>query len=133
LEVYDDNDYNACLAPYPWLGLLRRDRFLCITRAPSQTGHPTPVLEDIFLINEYDTSPSNYRALWLTIDKKEKATGKRIICVKMTGHESGKNCICDIIFLNCLEKLPESYTYIGEINGLKMCIQRGHISPLTET
>jgi len=111
----------------------RKDRFLCITRLyplndPRITSNARAlVLEDIKLVNERDPVPPSYTALSYTVDTKEKGTSKRIICVKMGDRQSGMPCICDIIFLYRTKRPPQSYTLIGEINGLQMCTKEGSV------
>jgi hypothetical protein len=116
--------------------LERKDRFVCITRAWPLTdmrtlgGDRALVLEDIKLINERDHAPANYQTLSHTSDTREKGTAKRIICVKMGERQGGMKCICDIVFLYRSKRPPQSYTLIGDINGLQMCVKEGSVPPL---
>jgi hypothetical protein len=108
----------------------RKDRFLCITHVYPLAGNKTLVLEDIKLINERDTPPPQYIALTQTVDTNEKGTAKRTMCVKLVERQAGMACICDIIFLYRTKRSPQSYTLIGEINGLQMCVKEGNVPPL---
>lgn len=117
--------------------LERKDRFLCITRVWPLTNMRTLgsdralVLEDVKLINDRETPPPTYTALAYTSDTREKATAKRLICVKMTERQGGLQCICDIIFLYRSKRPPQSYTIIGEINGLQMCVKQGYVPAMS--
>ena len=115
--------------------LERRDRFVCITRAWPLVDTRTVgndrafVLEDIKLINERDNPPFSYSGLAFTVDSREKGTLKKLICVKLVDRQSGMKCICDIIFLYRSKRPPQSYTLIGDINGLIMCVKEGTVPP----
>ena len=109
--------------------LERKDRFVCITRIYPLAGNKSYVLEDIRLINERDTPPSYYTPLIETVDTNAKGTSKRTICVKLVERQAGLKCICDIIFLYRSKRPPQSYTLIGDINGLQMCIKEGMVPP----
>ena len=47
----------------------------------------------------------------------------------MVDRQSGMKCISDIIFLYRSKRPPQSYTLIGDINGLLMCVKEGNIPP----
>ena len=108
----------------------RKDRFLCITRAYVLSGNRSPVVEDVKLISERETPPAKYIQLTQTVDTLEKGTAKRFICVKIEERQVGMKCICDVIFLYRSKRPPQSYTIIGEINGLQMCVKEGTVPPL---
>jgi hypothetical protein len=108
----------------------RKDRFLCITRAYVLAGNRSPVLEDVKLISERESPPPKYIPLTQTVDTLEKGTAKRFICVNLEERQQGMKCICDIIFLYRSKRPPQSYTIIGEINGLQMCVKEGNVPPL---
>ena len=116
--------------------LERKDRFICITRAWPLADTRTPtvdlarVLEDIKLINERETPPMNYSPLSFTVDTREKGTAKKLICVKMVERQAGMKSICDILFLYRSKRPPQSYTLIGDINGLQMCVKEGTVPPM---
>ncbi|CAF1263004.1 unnamed protein product [Rotaria sordida] len=124
-KVYDDTNRDADLMADSLLE--RKDRFICITRIWPLADMRTLVLEDIKLINERGNPPANYVVLALTSDTREKGTTKRLICVKMVERQSGMKCICDIIFLYRSKRPPQSYTSIGDINGLQMCVKEGTV------
>jgi hypothetical protein len=116
--------------------LERKDRFVCVTRAIgsidprlSSSEHGT-IIEDIKLINERDNPPMNYSPIYHTIDTREKATTKKLICVKIVDRQPGMKCICDIVFLYRSKRPPQSYTIIGDINGLQMCLKEGTVPAL---
>lgn len=115
----------------------RKDRFLCITRIWPLVNMRTLgsdrnlILEDVKLINERETPPPSYTALAYTYDTREKGTAKRLICVKMAERQPGMKCICDIVFLYRAKRPPQSYTIIGEINGLQMCVKEGTVPATT--
>lgn len=110
--------------------LERKDRFLCITHAYPLAGNRQYILEDIKLINERDSIAPQYIALTQTMDTYEKGTVKKTICVKMVERQAGMKCICDIIFLYGSKRPPQSYTLIGDINNLQMCIKEGTVPSL---
>ena len=110
--------------------LERRARFICITRAYVLGGSRTPVIEDIKVINERETPPPQYIALTDTVDTQEKGTVRRIICVKAVERQAGMKCICDILFLYSSKRPPQSYTLIGDVNGLQMCVREGTVPAL---
>jgi len=131
-KAHDDANRDADLMADSILE--RKDRFVCITRLwppPSDTrilgSERALVLEDIKLINERDNPPPNYTTLAYTSDTREKGTVKRLICVKMVERQGGMTCICDIIFLYRSKRPPQSYTLIGDINGLQMCVKHGTV------
>ncbi|CAF1309632.1 unnamed protein product [Adineta steineri] len=122
-KAYDEKSKDADLMPDGFLE--RKDRFVCITHRYPLADNRAYVVEDIKLINERDTPPIPYVGLTQTVDTFEKGTAKRIICVKLVERQVGMKCICDIIFLYRSKRPPQSYTIIGEINGLQMCIKEG--------
>ncbi|CAF1025678.1 unnamed protein product [Rotaria sp. Silwood1] len=124
-KAYDDTNRDADLMADSLLE--RKDRFICITRIWPLADMRTLVLEDMKLINERDSPPANYVVLALTTDTREKGTTKKLICVKMVERQSGMKCICDIIFLYRSKRPPQSYTSIGDINGLQMCVKEGTV------
>ena len=120
--AFDDGARDADLMADSLLD--RKDRFLCFTRAYPLAGNKTLVLEDIKLTNERDSLTPQYTALTQTVDTLERGTTKRTICVKLVDRQAGMKCVCDIIFLYRSKRPPQSYTLIGEINGLQMCIKK---------
>ncbi len=126
--AYDDRTKDADLMVDNILD--RKERFLCITHLYPLAGDKTLVLEDIKLINERESPPSSYIGLTQTVDKYEKGTAKRLICVKLVERQAGMKCICDIIFLYRAKRPPQLYTLIGEINGLQMCVKEGIVPPI---
>ncbi|CAF2867802.1 unnamed protein product [Rotaria sp. Silwood2] len=124
-KVFDDPSRDADLMTDSLLE--RKDRFVCITRIFPLAGNKTFALEDIKLINERDSPPQSYYGLVETIDTKAKGTNKRTICVKLVERQAGMKCICDIIFLYRSKRPPQSYTLIGDINGLQMCVKEGTV------
>jgi hypothetical protein len=110
--------------------LERKDRFVCITRLWPSSDMRAIVLEDIKLINERESAPPPYTLLAYTSDTREKGTAKKSICVKMAERQGGMTCICDIIFLYRTKRPPPSYTLIGDINGLQMCVKVGVVPAL---
>lgn len=110
--------------------LERKDRFVCITRMFPLAKNSKLVLEDIKLVNEREPPPAAYTILAHTVDTREKGTTKKVICVKMVDRQSGLKCICDIIFLYRSRRPPQSYTTIGDINGLQMCVKEGTVPAL---
>ncbi|UJR21948.1 hypothetical protein I4U23_025017 [Adineta vaga] len=131
-KVYDDRSKDADLMPDTFFE--RKDRFICITHSPhTLISDKAYVLEDIKLIHERDTPPPPYIALTHTYDGQEKATTKRTICIKLVERQTGLKCICDITFLYRTKRPPQSYTIIGEINGLQMCIKEGTVPSYSKT
>ena len=126
--AYDDQSRDADLMADSLIE--RKDRFLCITRAYVQYDNRNLVVEDVKVISERETPPANYIPLTQTMDTLEKGTAKRFICVKLEERQAGMKCICDIIFLYRSKRTPQSYTIIGEINGLQMCVREGVVPPL---
>jgi len=126
-KAFDDQTRDADLMADSLLE--RKDRFVCITRVFPLGDNRMYVLEDIKLINERDSPPPEYVTLSHTTDTREKGTTKRTICVKMIQRQAGMKCICDIIFLCRSKRPPQSYTLIGDINGLQMCIKEGIVPP----
>jgi len=129
-KAYDDQTRDADLMADSLLE--RKDRFLCVTRAYPLADNKALVLEDIKLINERESPPTSYQTLNLTVDTREKGTSKRTICVKMVNRQAGMKSINDIIFLYRAKRPPQSYTLIGEINGLQMCIKEGTVPPFRQ-
>ena len=43
--------------------------------------------------------------------------------LKWSIDKRGLKCICDIVFLYRSKRPPQSYTLVGEINGLQMCVK----------
>jgi len=127
-KVHDDQSRDADLMVDTLLD--RKIRFLCITRIYPLAGNKTLVLEDIKLINERDIPTPPYIALTHTVDTNEKGTAKKTICVKLVERQAGMRCISDIIFLYRSKRPPQSYTLIGDINGLQMCVKEGTVPPL---
>lgn len=127
--AHDDPNRDADLMPDSLLE--RKDRFLCITRSlPSNPQDRPMILEDIKVISERDSPPMYYSALTHTADTREKGTARKLICVKMVDRQAGMKCICDIIFLYKSKRPPQSYTVIGDINGLQMCVKEGNVPAL---
>lgn len=126
--AFDDQTKNADLMADTLLE--RKDRFLCITRIYPLANNNALVLEDIKLINEREAPSTPYQPMTITLDTAEKGTSKRTICVKFVDRQAGIKCVCDIIFLCRSKRPPQSYTLIGEINGLQMCIKEGIVPSL---
>ncbi|CAF1356891.1 unnamed protein product, partial [Didymodactylos carnosus] len=130
-KTHDDSQRDADLMADKLLE--RKDRFLCITRIYPLADNVALVLEDIKLINERDLCPPGYQLLSYTVDTREKGTTKRSIAVKLISRQAGMKSINDIIFLYRTKRPPPSYTMIGEINGLTMCIKEGTVPPFRQT
>ncbi|CAF1278079.1 unnamed protein product [Rotaria sordida] len=93
-----------------------------------------------------DTQLSTHETQPRAVLPKSLIAGIDIVS-KLSGTPSGYECITKVyddnsynacltqyswLGLRRLEELPESYTYIGDINGLKMCIRQGNSSPSTK-
>ena len=126
--AHDESTRDADLMADSLLG--RKDRFVCITRSlPSNPQDRSLILEDIKLVNERDAPPMNYTVLSRTYDTQEKGTARKLICIKMADRQAAMTCICDIVFLYRSKRPPQSYTIIGDINGLQMCVKEGQVPP----
>lgn len=103
-------------------------RYICVTRKyPLDNGRLNNVVVDISLVNEKDPLPHGYSPLDLTIDSREKATNKKLICVQMVPRASSTHAICDIQLQNKTRRAPSGYTLLGEINGLYLSFKPGPV------
>lgn len=127
--AHDDPNRDADLMADSLMG--RKDRFLCICRGPPvDPRERSLVLEDIRLISDREQPPASYSPLLYTCDTREKATARKLICVKLVDQQAGMKCISDILFLYRSKRPPQFYTVIGEINGLQMCVREGNVPAL---
>ncbi|CAF1653272.1 unnamed protein product, partial [Didymodactylos carnosus] len=122
---YDDQQRDANLMADSFG---RKDRLLCITRNFPLGDNVALVLEHIELYKvvkryEHYLCPPNYQSFSYTVDTREKGTTEHVIVVKMVARQAGMKSINDITFLYRTRRPPQSYTMIGEINGLIVCIK----------
>lgn len=103
-------------------------RFLCITRIfPLANGTLNNVLADVAIINDHDSMPAQFSRIDETVDTREKAMKKRVMCVKMIPRHSTNSAICEIIFLAKSKRPPAGFTLIGDVNNLLLCIKMGPV------
>ncbi|XP_059142832.1 multivesicular body subunit 12B-like [Physella acuta] len=106
-------------------------RYLCVER---QIATPNrDVLVDVTIIGERDNIPPGFSVISETHDSKEKATQKKLICVRWMIPSMTSDAITELIFTSrVLKKPPQGFTLVGEINMLQLCYKMGKIQTSTD-
>ncbi|RUS77741.1 hypothetical protein EGW08_014500 [Elysia chlorotica] len=101
-------------------------RYLCVERQiPSQSQD---VLVDVTLINERDPLPAGFTAVEFTHDTREKATKKKILCIRWMVPSLTNDAITELIFLTRAQRrAPAGYTLVGELNNMSLCYKMGKV------
>lgn len=113
----------------------RVTRYMCVQRSAPQPGKD--VLVDVSIINDRDPLPAGFTALDYTHDTREKATKKKVICVRWMNASLTNSAISELIILpRSTRRPPNGYTLVGEVNNLMLCYKMANIktqSPLGQT
>lgn len=113
-------------------GMFKRpSRYLCFTRAFPLNGR-NDVLAGIQILNEKDFPPTGYSLIERTVDSSEKASRKRTICIKTTDRDSTSEAVNDIILLTKTKRPPEGYSFVGDVNGVVICMKLGKVPAETQ-
>ncbi|KAK3728768.1 hypothetical protein RRG08_013494 [Elysia crispata] len=101
-------------------------RYLCVERQiPTQSQD---VLVDVTLINERDSIPAGFTAVEFTHDTKERATKKKILCIRWMVPSLTNDAITELIFLTRAQRrAPAGYTLVGELNNMSLCYKMGKV------
>ncbi|KAH3794725.1 multivesicular body subunit 12B-like isoform X2 [Dreissena polymorpha] len=105
-------------------------RYLCVQRSAPQPGRE--VLVDISIITEKEQVPAGFTTLELTHDTREKATKKKVICVRWMNASITTSALSELIFMGRgSKKPPQGYTLVGELNNLMLCYKMSPIKTVS--
>ncbi|XP_060570380.1 multivesicular body subunit 12B-like [Ruditapes philippinarum] len=104
----------------------RVTRYLCVQRTAPQPGKD--VLVDVSIINDRDPVPAGFTVLDYTADTREKATKKKVICVRWMSVNLTNSALSELIILpKGTRRPPNGYTLVGELNNLMLCYKMANI------
>ncbi|ESP00867.1 hypothetical protein LOTGIDRAFT_238433 [Lottia gigantea] len=103
-------------------------RYLCVERGYSDQAKN--VLVDVAIINEKDPVPPGFTVVDPTYDTREKAIKKKVLCVRWMDKSMTLEIITELILLGKnVRKPPQTFTLVGELNGLCICYKMGRLAP----
>ncbi|KAL4219445.1 Multivesicular body subunit 12B [Mactra antiquata] len=104
----------------------RVTRYLCVQRAAPQPGQD--VLVDVSIINDREPVPAGFTVLDYTHDSREKASKKKVICVRWMSVNITNSALSELIILaKGAKRPPNGYTLVGELNNLMLCYKMSNI------
>ncbi|XP_076455163.1 multivesicular body subunit 12B-like [Babylonia areolata] len=105
----------------------RTMRYLCVERSvPDMTKD---VLIDVAFINEKDPIPPGFTVVENTVDTREKALKKKLLCGRWMLPSMTNDAITELIFLSrSTRKPPPGYTLVGETNNMALCYKMGRLA-----
>merc|ERR1719239_390449 len=107
-------------------------RYLCLERLPPTRNRD--ILVDVTLINERDAVPPGFTVLEYTHDSREKATKKKVLCVRWMVPSMTHDAITDLILLyRSQRRAPIGYTLVGELNNMSLCYRMGKVKSTSST
>lgn len=123
----DDSSLDTDLWKDSLFSFSRIYRYICISKSPPQSSLVCNVIADLTLINDREFIPTGYAPIEFTMDSKEKALRKKVLCVKVVPREFAVDAVCDFIILARQKNPPHGYTKAGELEGLVLCYKYGVI------
>ncbi|XP_048841128.1 multivesicular body subunit 12B-like isoform X3 [Brienomyrus brachyistius] len=96
-------------------------------------SHLGNVLVDMRLIDAKDTLPVGFIAIQETADTQERTFRKRRLCVKFIPRDSTEMAICDVQVLGKSRVPPPQYTFVGELNSIRIWYGLGKVPKTHET
>lgn len=104
----------------------RVTRYMCVQRSAPVQGKD--VLVDVCIINDRDPLPAGFTALDYTSDTREKATKKKLICLRWMNANLTNSAMSELIILpKSTRRPPNGYTLIGELNNLMLCYKMANM------
>ncbi|XP_047236732.1 multivesicular body subunit 12Bb isoform X2 [Girardinichthys multiradiatus] len=97
-------------------------RYLCFSRKTEPE-----VVVDMRLIDIKDPLPESFTPVQETLGKKEAATRKKRLCVKMSAREAAETAVCDIQITTKSKYQLVNYTCVGEINNMGIWYRMGDV------
>lgn len=120
-RAHDDPSYDTDLWKDSLFSFSRIYRYICISHSPPSNSLVCNVVADIALVNDKDFVPTGYMPLEYTVDSKEKALRKKVLCVKTVPREFAVDAVSDFIILVRQKAPPHGYTKAGDLEGLMLC------------
>lgn len=101
-------------------------RYLCVQRSAPVPGKD--VLVDVSIVNDRDPVPPGFTVLDYTADTREKATKKKVICIRWMSMNLTNSALSELIILpKGSRRPPNGYTLVGELNNLMLCYKMANI------
>ncbi|KAK7576172.1 hypothetical protein V9T40_012458 [Parthenolecanium corni] len=115
-----DTDFDADLWKENSFFARKVTRYLCISRLESIVDY---VLENLVVINDKELPPEGYGSIPKTSDTDQKAWRKKQLCYKLSRKNICHSVVTDIILLGRNKRAPDGYSYVGDLNGLILCLK----------
>lgn len=95
-------------------------RYLCVEKVAPSAGRD--VLVDVVVINERDPLPAGFTCVDFTVDSREKAVKKKMLCVRYMNSTLTNDAISELVLLSRgVRRPPSGYTLVGELNNMALC------------
>uniref|UniRef100_A0A915J7F5 Multivesicular body subunit 12A n=1 Tax=Romanomermis culicivorax TaxID=13658 RepID=A0A915J7F5_ROMCU len=128
-RAYDDSSFDGDLWKDSLFSFSRIYRYVCFSKLVPVNCYTCNVIAEIALVNDKDHVPTGFTPIDYTIDTKEKALRKKILCIRSVPREFAVDAVSDFMILARQKRPPPLYTIAGELEGLLLCYKYGVIPP----